>query len=175
MSWTDETTQTCVELWLEGHSSALIASKMGISRNAVIGKMHRMGLPKGTPGQSRIQINRKPGPRPSRPQKPRMSPITGLARLDYSVDPVPLPPPRADDIARVSFEQLEPHHCRFIPHEPTDGYCGLERVPGTSYCASHMHRCYTEARVTGLMAAHERATGDSTQVAVATEFLLEPA
>jgi GcrA cell cycle regulator len=174
MTWTDETTQTCVELWLEGHSSALIASKMGISRNAVIGKMHRMGLSKGTPGQSRIQINRKPGPRPSRPKKPRISPFTGLARLDYSADPVPLPAPRADDIARVSFDQLEPHHCRYIPGEPTSGYCGLTAVPGHSYCAGHLQRCYTVADVTRSIAAHDKIAGGTTSAATAQEFL-EPA
>jgi len=172
MTWTAETTHTCVELWLEGHSSSLIASRMGISRNAVIGKMHRMGLSKGTPGQSRIQINRKPGPRPSRPKKPRMSPITGLARLDYSADPLPMPAPRADDIARVSFVELEPHHCRFIPGEPSQGYCGLDRVPGSSYCAGHLQRCYVPVTRTKQMAAHDRVSGQETVAAAAKEFLV---
>lgn len=174
MTWTSETTQTCVELWLEGHSSALIASRMGISRNAIIGKMHRLGLSKGTPGQARFQINRKPGPRPSRPKKPRLSPKTGLLRLDYTGPMCAQPVAQPDDVARVTFEQLESHHCRYIPGEPTSGYCGLTNVPGHSYCAGHLQRCYTAADVTRSIAAHDKIAGGTTSAATAQEFL-EPA
>ena len=43
--WTDERTQMAVKLWREGISATLIAGRLGdISRNAVIGKCHRLGL-----------------------------------------------------------------------------------------------------------------------------------
>jgi GcrA cell cycle regulator len=175
MTWTDEKIKTCVNLWLEGLSSSLIAARTGISRNAVIGKMHRMGLAKGTPGQARVQVNRSPFQRkPGRPKKPRYSPITGLATLDYDVPAYVPPPPSADDVARVSFENLEPHHCRFIPGEVAEGYCGLTTVPGHSYCATHLQRCYTAADVTRSIAAHDKIGGSTTAVATVQEFL-EPA
>ena len=46
MSWTDERVELLRKLWLEGLSASQIASELsnGITRNAVIGKVHRLGL-----------------------------------------------------------------------------------------------------------------------------------
>lgn len=45
MSWTDERVDTLKRLWGEGHSASQIATHLGgVSRNAVIGKVHRLGL-----------------------------------------------------------------------------------------------------------------------------------
>src|SRR5690625_800180 len=45
MSWTDERVETLKELWAEGKSASQIAKEMGgVTRNAVIGKVHRLGL-----------------------------------------------------------------------------------------------------------------------------------
>lgn len=45
MSWTDERVTTLKKLWLEGHSASQIMRQLGgVSRNAVIGKIHRLGL-----------------------------------------------------------------------------------------------------------------------------------
>ena len=46
MSWTDERIATLKKMWKDGHSAADIAKKLGegVTRNAVIGKAHRMGL-----------------------------------------------------------------------------------------------------------------------------------
>lgn len=175
-TWTDEASDLCVKYWLDGLSSSLIATRMGISRNAVLGRMHRLGLAKGTPGQSKIQVNRDLKSRVAgRPRKPRLSPLTGFASVNGPIAPqYPMPVRQADDKARVSFENLEDHHCRFIPGEVSEGYCGLERVPGQSYCVGHLHRCYTPAQTTRHMAVHERAGGEHTVAATTAEFL-EPA
>lgn len=167
-TWTQEASDICKQYWIDGMSAQLIGARMGISRNAVIGRMHRLGLTKMGPRRAN-QL------KPGRPRKPRLSSLTGLPAVNGHYAPLyPMPVPQVDDIARVAFEDLEPHHCRFIPHEPKDGYCGLERVPGSSYCAAHLHRCYVPVRVTGQMAAHDRVTGQDTVAATAQEFL-EPA
>ena len=45
MSWTDERVELLKKLWTEGLSASQIASRMGgVTRNAVIGKVHRLGL-----------------------------------------------------------------------------------------------------------------------------------
>ena len=46
MSWTDERVETLRKLWLDGKSASQIAAELsnGITRNAVIGKVHRLGL-----------------------------------------------------------------------------------------------------------------------------------
>lgn len=52
MSWTDERVETLKEMWNEGMSASQIAKALGgVTRNAVIGKVHRLGLSnRGTPG-----------------------------------------------------------------------------------------------------------------------------
>ncbi len=45
MSWTDERVETLRRMWLEGQSASQIAKELGgVTRNAVIGKVHRLGL-----------------------------------------------------------------------------------------------------------------------------------
>lgn len=55
MSWTDERVETLKRMWGEGQSASQIAKELGgVTRNAVIGKVHRLGLSNrvgGAPGQ----------------------------------------------------------------------------------------------------------------------------
>lgn len=44
-TWTDEQNERLRELWAEGHSTAQIAARTGMTKNAVVGRAHRMGLP----------------------------------------------------------------------------------------------------------------------------------
>ena len=45
MSWTDERVETLKKMWGEGQSASQIAKELGgVTRNAVIGKVHRLGL-----------------------------------------------------------------------------------------------------------------------------------
>jgi GcrA cell cycle regulator len=45
MDWTDETIARLRALWADGHSTAEIGRRMGVSKNAVVGKAHRLNLP----------------------------------------------------------------------------------------------------------------------------------
>ncbi|HET8995583.1 MAG TPA: GcrA family cell cycle regulator, partial [Acetobacteraceae bacterium] len=45
MEWADETITRLRELWSEGHSTAEIGRRLGVSKNAVVGKAHRLDLP----------------------------------------------------------------------------------------------------------------------------------
>ncbi|MBN8899967.1 MAG: GcrA cell cycle regulator, partial [Rhodospirillales bacterium] len=45
MDWSDETIARLRDLWAEGHSTAEIGRRLGVSKNAVVGKAHRLDLP----------------------------------------------------------------------------------------------------------------------------------
>lgn len=66
MEWTEDTIQRLRALWQEGHSTAEIGRRMGISKNAVVGKAHRLELP-ARPSP----IRRESAPRAPRPVAPR--------------------------------------------------------------------------------------------------------
>ncbi|RLQ87180.1 GcrA family cell cycle regulator [Notoacmeibacter ruber] len=74
MSWTDERVELLKKLWADGLSASQIANQLGgVSRNAVIGKVHRLKL------SSRGRASQKPA-RPKKPSAPRQpSARTGTA------------------------------------------------------------------------------------------------
>jgi GcrA cell cycle regulator len=67
MSWTDERVSTLKKLWLDGLSASQIAKQLGgVTRNAVIGKVHRLGL-SGRAAPSQPARPAFKAPRPARP------------------------------------------------------------------------------------------------------------
>src|SRR5438874_4887521 len=69
MSWTDERVELLKKLWADGLSASQIAAELGgITRNAVIGKVHRLGLA----GRAKSPSSSSPRPRKARPHSPMM-------------------------------------------------------------------------------------------------------
>lgn len=152
MIWTETRTQKLIEYYDQGLSYSLIAARIGgITRNAVIGKLHRMKCVKGKPTEH-LPLGRQRGATKNRRymKQPRRVPI--VSKPHWNIPQIPIPPPQVEDVRRVSFANLDVHHCRYPighPEEPTVGFCGLPKTPGRSYCAGHLHRCTTSVTVTG--------------------------
>lgn len=139
--WTDERIAQLEELWKAGWSARQIKMKMGcVSRSAVIGKVHRLGLaPRGA--RTPLLDNRHRSKRVRTPKHLRNKP-TAFQAFVAALPVEPAPPP-AQDIARVAFGDLEAHHCRWVIGEPSRGQCcGCDKVPGLPYCADHARRAY---------------------------------
>ena len=92
MSWTDERIERLKDLWTQGMTASQIADELGgVSRNAVIGKVHRLGL------QSRpspVKPNEAPAPKP----KAKAAPEPVEAREEEPA-PAPQPEPKAQPAA----------------------------------------------------------------------------
>ena len=71
MSWTDERVETLKKMWGEGQSASQIAKELGgVTRNAVIGKVHRLGLSNRTAGAPAAAATAKPEPK-AKPAAPK--------------------------------------------------------------------------------------------------------
>ncbi|UYV39607.1 GcrA cell cycle regulator [Rhodobacteraceae bacterium D3-12] len=71
MSWTDERVEVLKKMWGEGQSASQIAKELGgVTRNAVIGKVHRLGLSNRSAG-SKTEAKPKPAAKPE--AKPRVA------------------------------------------------------------------------------------------------------
>lgn len=72
MSWTDERVETLKKMWGEGQSASQIAKELGgVTRNAVIGKVHRLGLSnRAGGGSSKAAPKEKAPSKPSAPKAP---------------------------------------------------------------------------------------------------------
>ncbi len=156
MSWTDERVEMLKKLWAEGLSASQIAGRMGgVTRNAVIGKVHRLGL------SGRATLSRSPRPRSRKTRQPthpsqvtqfRTSGNTALqpdvdASPDIDVAPEPQPI-REVDIPpgeRASILTLNEHTCRWPIGDPgaEDFYfCGRNPKSGMPYCEHHARIAY---------------------------------
>lgn len=139
-------------LYALGLSAGKIAAQMPTprpSRNAVIGKIVRLGLNAGgarRTNSAAMRLKRKmnpaPGPKPG-PQPMRW----GRATVANTLGPVPASyvEPVADvPVAdRLALVDLEAHHCRWPlgdPKEPGFGFCPAHKVPGLPYCEPHARR-----------------------------------
>jgi len=93
MSWTDERIERLKALWTKGMTASHIADELGgVSRNAVIGKAHRLGL------QSRpspVKPN-EPAPKPRPKAKDKPEAAAAPARAPAAEAPAPAPAPKAE-------------------------------------------------------------------------------
>ena len=136
-AWTDDRVETLKTLWAEGHSCSQIARQFGcgLSRNAVIGKVHRLGLPGRSVAKLMVRDARMP--RAARAIVPgHVAPAI--------VKPVPLPPVEpALTGAEPTLPDLTRTACRW-PVGEADGwqqqFCGAPRDGGSSYCAFHARK-----------------------------------
>ena len=139
--WTAEKVEALRELWTAGHSGQVIAQLLGdgITRNAVIGKAHRLCL------ERRVE---RQGIRPARyPTRRRKRVLTPRPPFPPQVPKPPPPPPRP---RRLTLFELESNSCRW-PIEldnpktfwgPTTHFCGDSKQDGFPYCERHVLKAY---------------------------------
>lgn len=152
--WTDKQEETLQRLWKEGKSASYIASILKVTRNSVIGKIHRMKI--GRPEPAGNKSRRASAQRRHRAQRSRFE-----RRIEPVAPPIPkslpLPPESKSDMARKKLADLEKGDCRFPVGDPknTDfGFCADERLPGSSYCHRHTLRAFQLPKVPERVAAH---------------------
>jgi len=156
--WTEERLRHLRRRWKDGARAREIGAELGVSANAVIAKIHRLGIARlspygGAPGR-RLALRRIPaGDRPHRARRRafslRRAPPAALllnskrlvenARRDEEI-------PRSQ--RRALFE-LSDASCRWPvgdPASPSFFFCGAEAMRSKSYCAAHCARAYRRPR-----------------------------
>jgi GcrA cell cycle regulator len=142
-NWTDERMQQLTDLWRAGLSCSMIAREMGqgLTRNAVIGKVHRMGLPgratviQLSAGQPRKQRAEESKPRFTKRRRIALGLPAGLPPLKVS-----LQKPQGEaweaipGVVPVSMIDLEAGRCKWpVGRETPFLFCGAP--------ATHRHYC----------------------------------
>lgn len=118
--WTFETIQTLRTLWAKGHSTAEIGRRMGLSKNAIVGKAHRLNLPSRPSPITRGDP--KPRKIPARRRKPSLPPLQVMTALPKVVE-VKREPPAADRPKPTGSErQGSSRPRRFFNRENTTDY-----------------------------------------------------
>lgn len=156
MSWTDERVEMLKKLWSDGLSASQIAAELGgITRNAVIGKVHRLGL------SGRAKSPSSAAPRPRKPRththmlrvsRPAMRGNTALAHaFEYEVAEEPEFLDNVIPIGqRRTILELTEETCRWPIGDPGSSdffFCGGKSLTGLPYCAYHSRVAYQPANV----------------------------
>jgi GcrA cell cycle regulator len=154
--WNDVAIRKLRDLWAEGHSTAEIGRRMGVSKNAAVGKAHRLDLP------ARSSPIRKGGHQAVTALKrtPRLKRVQTLPSLAAAFVPGPVTTPNTvspaetahDDTAPVPARR--PTICRDGPQccwpigEPGQtgfGFCDAPLTTRTPYCEAHARKAYVRA------------------------------
>jgi GcrA cell cycle regulator len=144
MSWTDERVALLKKMWIEGKTAAEIAKELGgVTRNAVIGKAHRLKLSNRV---SPIQQNKKP-PAKIVPEK-KVEKIVVRQRTEPA----------------VSLIDLKGGECRWPigdPREENFGFCGHNAIAGLPYCSEHAKVAYQAATRNRILQAEDFARAEN--------------
>ncbi|MFD1695145.1 GcrA family cell cycle regulator [Roseibium aestuarii] len=164
MSWTNERVELLKKLWTEGHSASQIAAELGgVTRNAVIGKVHRLGLSGRAKTAAPVAKTRRPRAaapaassgqpaataRPASAGQPRVS---GATALKADASPAPMARPAVEPMAelvpiseRATILTLNERTCKWPVGDPSSEdfyFCGRHSDPGVPYCAHHCKVAY---------------------------------
>ncbi|MHC5654458.1 GcrA family cell cycle regulator [Stappia sp.] len=162
MSWTSERVDLLKKLWLEGLSASQIAAELGgVTRNAVIGKVHRLGLS----GRAKAPTNAaKPSRKTTQPTagaETAQAPETNagapqtIGATALKMAPSPAPAPQQKPVAelvpiakRATILTLTERTCKWPIGDPTKDdfyFCGNNSNPGVPYCPYHCRMAYQPA------------------------------
>ena len=132
MSWTDDKVNKLKELWGKGKTASQIAEIIGgITRNAVIGKAHRLNLSSKIKTRSAVNLkNSQKNNEISTAKRGRKSKFRSLL-LDKDFEPA----------KNLQLEELTEDTCKYMeghPDEENSSFCGRKNVEKFSYCPLHL-------------------------------------
>jgi GcrA cell cycle regulator len=134
MNWSDVRVEQLKTLWTEGLSASQIARALGgVTRNAVIGKVHRLGLA----GRAS----------PSRAERPRVS-VPKAPSMRTHVPPPPVVEEDPLQLADGNFATvltISDRMCRWPIGDPAATefhFCGRSPKSGSPYCEAHARKAY---------------------------------
>jgi GcrA cell cycle regulator len=174
MVWDDETIRLLRDLWTQGHSTAEIGRRLCVSKNAIVGKAHRLDL-EARPSPIRRDVVKPAVDRPacyprmggqtlpplasanapvllppsvSTNVQPLRTQVVLGQRPNSPAPPAPLAPRPAMPAAPVQTRRSAPSCCWPIgePGTKTFRFCDDVSMPGKPYCDEHARLAYVRIR-----------------------------
>jgi GcrA cell cycle regulator len=163
MNWTDERVELLRKLWAEGLSASQIAAQLGgVSRNAVIGKVHRLklssrGRATASPARQKKVVHGSAAAKPARSPAPRaITASVGATALQIQFDAEPqfrhMPRPEENVVVpisrRLKLVELTERTCKWPNGDPLAedfSFCGNDSQESGPYCTYHARIAFQPA------------------------------
>ena len=158
MSWTDEKIAELKRLWLEGKSTGEIGKIIGMSKNAVVGKAHRLGLesrPSPIKRGDGVEGVETAAPRAGKAGKGEKAEKAGKAAKTEKTDSEDKAGEASSATKKscakgaksegVTLVDLNMRTCRWPigdPKDPDFHFCGKEAELGKPYCEEHLAQAF---------------------------------
>ena len=161
MGWTDERVESLKKLWQDGLSASQIAKQLGgVTRNAVIGKVHRLGLSgRATPSKPARPVFK--APRPARAVAQPAAPRRIAEPMAREAAPAPVPVRYIDEApGSATVLTLGAHMCKWPIGDPSSDsftFCGKRADEGQPYCVDHARVAYQPQQAKKKSGANELA------------------
>lgn len=174
MAWTDEMVEDLKKMWKEGLTTGEIGKRLNVSKNSIVGKVHRLGL-SGRPSPIKKKDDEPVAPKApkakpakakaeSKPaEKKALSPAKETAVTSKPAETVAEekkkavsfhPMPAKEGVHRnghhhhnLSLTELDNHTCRWPVGDPKDAnfhFCGKKVRLGQTYCEEHSSVAYVK-------------------------------
>lgn len=163
MAWTDEMVEQLREMWKQGLTTGEIGKRLGVSKNSIVGKVHRLGL-SGRPSPIKKKDTSETTPTnidvsetPVKTSSPKTEKKIG--KPDKKAEEKELPIFSEEKIetsalshhshnGNTSLTDLDNHTCRWPIGDPKDEnfhFCGKKVRIGQTYCDEHANIAYVKA------------------------------
>ena len=146
MIWTDEVVEELRKMWDRGMTTGQIAKALNVTKNSIIGKVHRLCL---TARPSPIKKTPAKDVRKSAPEKTSVKPVKEKkVSVANVVEQTHLPSPSVTEVpeeTNIPLVKLDNHSCRWPLGDPKDDdfcFCGKRVKTGQTYCEEHASIAY---------------------------------
>lgn len=151
MPWTDEQVEQLRQMWVEGLSANEIAKKLGVSKNSIVGKVHRLCL------QARPSPIKRKDSVPEQQALPEAASENIPPSEEVEEEKIEVSAPQSVSLKSVKknsgkntvrLVELDSHTCRWPIGDPRDEdfcFCGKKVRTGQTYCDEHSAVAYVKA------------------------------
>ena len=148
MGWTEESVAELCRLWEKGLTANEIAKKLGVTKNAIVGKVHRLCL-KARPSPIKSKTDENETPVVEAAENPVADEPTEETVNEIAVvEEVTEEKTKKAETGKVKLIELDSHTCRWPVGDPRDddfGFCGKKVRAGQTYCDEHSAIAYVKS------------------------------
>lgn len=165
MAWTDEMVDQLRAMWKEGLTTGEIGKRLGVSKNSIVGKVHRLGL-SGRPSpikkkedsEVETEISAKPAKEAAKEKTVKEKNEPKPVKIEKNAAKEPAAQPKTETKSEVQtvphhhngktgLTDLDNHTCRWPLGDPKDEnfhFCGKKVRIGQTYCDEHANIAYVK-------------------------------